>query len=197
VRAGDASPRQIREWRNDLAAFRDTYTAYLNQTLNMNKPVPAALRREVVRLAQPAQEALHSIGAVFAWDPPPITQTPRIYGVVNTVFLHETPFGGFSEGMFGNWPTSYEGILNAVEIGISHLDKLAIDVRRRRRNPLYWGDRVLRALLGFPAYLLGLIFRVPARQIDESALGLALRIAAFVVEVAVLVLGLNELLHWF
>jgi hypothetical protein len=197
VRPTDASPRQIREWRHDLTAFRDTYTAYLNQTLNSGKPVPAALRREVVRLAQPAQEALDSIGAAFAWDPPPITQTPRIYGLVNTVFLHETPFGGFTEGIFGNWPTSYEGILNTAEIGIAHLDKLALEVRRRRRNPLYWGDRILRALLGFPAYLLSLIFRVPARQIEESVLGLALRIAAFIVEIGVLILGLNELLHWF
>ena len=197
MRPTDASPRRIREWREDVAAFRDTYTTYLNQTLNSSKPPPAALRREVIHLAQPAQEAMDSIGATFSWDPPPITQTPRMHGLVNTVFIHETPFGGFTEGMFGNWPTSYEGILNAVEIAIAHLDKLAIEVHRRRRNPLYWGDRVLRALLGFPAYLLGLIFGVPASRIEESAFGRGLRIAAFVVEVGVLILGLNELFHWF
>lgn len=135
------SPRQIREWRDDLTAFRDAYTRYLNETLSSANPPPAPLRHEVVRLAQPAQEALSGIGAAFAWDPPPVTQTPRIYGLVNTMFIHETPFGGVSEGLFGSWPKSYEGILHVVEIAISHLDKLALQVRRKRRNPLYWGDR--------------------------------------------------------
>jgi hypothetical protein len=135
------------------------------------------------------------LGASFSWESAPVTGGAVMHGLVNTVFVHETPFGGVS-GMF-NWPTSYQGIIDIVDTCLSRLDELDIEIRRRRRNPLYWGDRTLRALLGFPAYLLSLIFGVPASQIEESAFGVALRVAAFVVESAVLVLGLNELFHWF
>jgi hypothetical protein len=107
----------------------------------------------------------------------------------------ETPFGGVP-GMF-NWPSSYQGIIDIVDTCLSRLDQLEVEIHRTRRNPLYWGDRILTALLGFPAYVLGKIFGVPASHINDSPWGTALRVAAFIVETGVLVLGLNELFHWF
>jgi hypothetical protein len=195
ARAIDIPPGNIREWRRDLVAFRNSYVDYLNKTLNSNHPIPRALRSEVVRRAQPAQMVLSKLNADFRWEPPPITQTPPMHGLINTIFVHETPFGGTS-GLF-NWPKSYEGIIDLVDTSLSALAQMDVQIRRRRRNPLYWGDRVLRALLGFPAYVLSLIFSVPTSRIEESALGVVLRVAAFLVETGVLVLGLNELFDWF
>jgi len=193
----DPSPRTIRQWNHDLVAFRDAYVTYLNDTLGKNgTPALQARRSEVVRLAQPAQVAMDELGASFVWLPPPITQSGPMSGLLNTVFVHETPFGDGAGALF-NWPKSYEGIINLVDSCRAQLATMDREVRRRRRSPLYWGDRVLRALLGFPAYLLGLIFGVPASRIDDSVWGTSLRVAAFVVETALLVIGLNELFNWF
>jgi hypothetical protein len=193
----DPTPREIRQWSHDLVAFRDAYVTYLNETIPRNgTPIPQARRREVVRLAQPAQVALDGLGADFVWLPPPVTQTGPMRGLVNTVFVHETPFGD-GVGSMCNWPKSWEGILNVVDSSLAQLETMDREARRRRHSPFYRGDRILRALLGFPAYLLVLIFGVPATRIEDSVWGTALRVSAFVVESALLVLGLNALFNWF
>jgi hypothetical protein len=195
TRRFDPSPRALYEWRHDLVAFRDSYVNYLNATAGSGQPGSAQMRSDVVRLAHRAQSVMDRLGAHFAWESAPVTGGTVMHGLVNTVFIHETPFGGVS-AMF-NWPKSYEGIINLVDTCLSRLDELDVEIHRRRRNPLYWGDRILSALLGFPAYVLGLVFGVPTSRIDESPFGTALRVATFIVETAVLVLGLNELFHWF
>jgi hypothetical protein len=113
------------------------------------------------------------------------------------MFIHETPCGGLTSGMLGNWPTPYQGVIDIVDASLSKLEQMDYAIRHRRRNPLYWGDRMLRALLGFPAYLLGLILGVPASRIDESPFGIALRVAAFAVESIGLALALNAHFNWF
>jgi hypothetical protein len=191
----DIPPRQVREWRHDLVAFRDTYVDYLNKTVG--GPALPALRAEVLRRAQPAQNVLARLGADFVWIGPPVAGSPVMRGLFNTMFIHETPYGGLTSGMFGNWPTPYQGVIDIVDASLSKLEQMDFEVHRRRRNPLYWSDRILTALLGFPAYLLSKVIGVPASRIEESPLGVALRVAAFIVEAGVLVLGLNELFHWF
>ena len=138
---------------------------------------------------------MNRLGAEFVWESAPVTGGTVFRGLLNTIFVHETPFGGVST-MF-EWPTSHQGIIDLVDTCLSRLDELDTEVHRRRRNPLYWGDRILRALLGFPAYLLGLIFGVPVSRIEESVFGAALRVTTFVVDVGLLVIGLNEFFHWF
>ena len=167
---------------------------YLNETLKSGKPGSPARRSDLVRLGQRAQTVLNQLGAAFVWQSSPATGGEVFHGLANTMFVHETPFGGAS-GLF-NWPSSYQGIIDVVDLSLSRLEELDAEIRSRRRNPLYWGDRILRALLGFPAYLLGLIFGVPASRIEESPYGTALRVAAFIVELGVLLLGLNEIVHW-
>lgn len=196
ARRFDPSPRRISEWRHDLVVFRDTYVTYLNDTLGKETVIPQSRRSEVVRRAQAAQMVFDKIGATFTWEPPPVTHTGLMHGLVNTVFVHETPFGGV-EGMFGNWLRSYEGILHTVDSSLAALEKMDEEARRRRRNPFYWGDRALTALLGFPAYLLGLIFGVPRSKIEDSVWGTALRIVALVIDSALVVLGLNAKFNWF
>ena len=40
----------------------------------------------------------------------------------------------------------------------SSIEKRLHELQLRRRQPTYWIDRVLRAVLGFPAYLISLLF---------------------------------------
>jgi hypothetical protein len=189
-------PRRLREWRQELVAFRDCYVTYLNHTLGTDRPIPQAQRSEVVKCAHKAQTVMNHLGADFAWLSAPVTGGQVMRGLLNTIFIHESPFGGIEGTMF-NWPKSYEGIINIVDTCLSRLEELDAESHRTRSNPLYWGDRVLSALLGFPAYLLGKLLGVPASRIDESPFGIALRIAAFVVEGTAVVLALNEHFDWF
>jgi hypothetical protein len=46
----------------------------------------------------------------------------------------------------------------------------------KRRNPLYWGDRIVSAVLRFPAYLVAKIVGVPTDRIDKSVWGTILRL---------------------
>jgi hypothetical protein len=57
------------------------------------------------------------------------------------------------------------------------LERRERDIAHRRRNPLYWGDRLLSLLLGFPSYLVGKIIGVPASRIDATPWGTILRVA--------------------
>jgi hypothetical protein len=70
------------------------------------------------------------------------------------------------------------------------------EVNRLRRNPLYWGDRLLGAILGFPVYLVGLILRVPSERLDASAWGTVLRVAGLAVEVALVVITGRQVGWW-
>ncbi len=176
---------------HDLVAFRDVYVTYLNETLGSEAPVPQSKRSEVARRAQSAQVALDRLGHPFVWLPPPITQTGPMHGLLNTIFVHETPFGGFSSGMFGEWPKSYEGILTVVDAALADVERLYREAKHKRRSPIYWADKIITVMLGFPAYLLGKIFRVPFGRIDESPFGTALRIATFLIECTVVVLAIK------
>jgi hypothetical protein len=90
-------------------------------------------------------------------------------GLANLAFLHEQPgWGGYD-----NPP--YEAVIFNLDAARAHLVDAAEQAEARRRNPLYWIDRALRALLTIPAYLVGLIVGESAVKIDRSAWGLPLR----------------------
>lgn len=57
------------------------------------------------------------------------------------------------------------------------------------RNPLYWLDRLLRAVLGIPAYLVSLVFRTPYERVNESHLGSFLRLLSAAGSVAGIYFG--------
>jgi hypothetical protein len=87
-------------------------------------------------------------------------------------------------------------LVDAVQVAASQLAGRERHLRRQRRNPLYWGDRFLRAVLGFLAYLLSLIFRVPFSQVEESAWGTLLRFVALVSEVLAVYFGGHAAKWW-
>jgi len=113
---------------------------------------------------------------------------PTIHGLVNVAFADESAFLPVPAA---------QSTLDTLAAGVGALEERRKREVRRRRNPLYWLDRLLRALLGIPAYLISLIFRVPPERIEDSLWGTALRAFSFVVEVALLVLGLHEWFGWF
>ena len=184
----DTSPKEVHEWQQALHAFEDAYVAYLNATLDGSADAATALqlRHAVLRAIPAASDVLGKLRADLAWFPPPAAGGPVMRGLENMVFLHEMPWGGIGA-------PPYQLVLDAVVDGDAALELIDGKVRRKRKNPLYWADRGLRALLGLPAYVVSLVFGVPLSRIEESAWGTALRVASFAVEVCVLVLGVHEL----
>jgi len=71
-------------------------------------------------------------------------------GLINTAFIHEGPHGYAGSGLFGSGGQSYQAVIDLLDASIASLDRIEVEIRKSRRNPLYWGDRVLRALLGIP-----------------------------------------------
>jgi hypothetical protein len=195
----DIPPKEIEKWRHELVSFRNTYVDYLNKTLG-DAQAPQRhlqLRSEVIRQATPAQHILNRLGAQLSWLPPPAVGGPVLSGLINTAFIHEGPYGYAGSGLFGSGGQSYQAVIDLLDASIASLDRIEVEIRKSRRNPFYWGDRVLRALLGIPAYLISLVFQVPLSRIEDSVWGTALRIVTLFVEVGLLLLGLHEWFGWF
>jgi hypothetical protein len=189
-RQRDISPRLIRAWRTDLFAFREAYIPYLNATVLAHRDPSAEpdLRAGVARRIPGASAALAAVRVEPAWH----VFGAEIRGFQNLVFLHETAFGysGSGSGFFPGIP-SWRALLDVVESAVAEFDAWEARSRRRRLNPFYWLDRGLRAALGFPAYLISVVFAIPLSRIEESVWGRALRVATFAVDVAALVVGLH------
>jgi hypothetical protein len=166
--------RELREHKNAVSSFQTAYAAYLDATRSNTPPSAeeqSRLRAEAVRLMPAAHAAL-----TFAGISPvmyPLSGGSPVSGLTMLAFAHEDP-------MFALTPTLPQQVVDALDAGASQLEMKERHLRRERRNPLYWGDRILGAVLGFPAYLLSLIFRVPPSKIEESVWGTLLRFVTFV-----------------
>jgi hypothetical protein len=144
------TPRNLYENEEALVAFNNAYLAYLEATLG-NSPASGdeyfRLRSEVNRAIPRAQAALNAAGVTPRLYPPTLTGGVVLSGLANVAFAHEAPGYRMME------PSSAQAVLDMVRLAHSQLEEQERWLRRRRRNPLYWGDRLLRAVLGFPAYL--------------------------------------------
>jgi hypothetical protein len=63
-------------------------------------------------------------------------------------------------------------------------------------NPLYWGDRLVRVLLGIPAYLVSVLLGTSFERVDRSAWGLPLRLVALVGEVITIAASARAIGLW-
>jgi hypothetical protein len=162
------SPRDLREHRFALKTFDETYAAYLVASQNGETDQRWRLREEVDHLLPAAQTSLNASRVNVVITPPSHIGGIVHQGLPNTVFLHE------QDGVYGDVPRL---IFDTVRVADGYLAEQEKALARKRRNPLYWIDRFLRAVLGLPAYLLSLILGVPAARIAESPLGTALRVA--------------------
>jgi hypothetical protein len=176
---GDLSPRHLRELHAGLVSFVIAYGRYLEVTHGVQPDDDEAgrLRAEMNSLTPTAQEALRTARIELVIHPPPVVGGPSYSGLANVAFLFERPgWGG------AGIPRR---VLDMGGIGIAQLEKQIAEATRRRRNPLYWTDRGLRAVLGFPAYLLSLVLGVPVARIEESPWAILIRVA----EIALAAIG--------
>jgi hypothetical protein len=137
---------------------------------------PEAFCRPPVPVREHAHgsDALGVAGVNLVFAPPPLVGGPVMRGLPNTVFLHERP-GYRWAGSTGGQPT-FAAVIDMVRLATQYLEERERAERRRRRNPLYWIDRVLRMTLGIPAYLVSLLAGVPRGRVETSAFGPILRL---------------------
>lgn len=155
------SPRTLLRYDHALDAFGTAYVAYLQTGEGL-------ARARAVTALPAAHEALDALGFEPVVMPPPAFGGYTVRGLYNTAFYHER----YSDA--GDIVRMNLDLLGAAKAQVQlQREELA----RRRRNPLYWGDRLLRAILGFPVYLAGLFLRVPPERIDASGWGTVLRVA--------------------
>jgi hypothetical protein len=172
------SPRTLRGYSSALTAFLDAYRDYLED---------AQARARVVKTIPAAHEALNALGLEPAVLPPPALGGYTLRGLFNTAFAHERYTWA------GDMP---QATIDIAEAGRVKAELRLEEARRLRRNPLYWGDRLLRAILGFPVYLVGLILRVPPERLDASAWGTVLRLAGLAVEGALVLVTGRQVGWW-
>jgi len=180
------SPNDVRALRAALVRFNNAYVAYL-QT-----PSPDT-RSGVIRAIPEAETALLVGGGGYTFtDPPAMGSMRQSYsGLGQTAFLHEQ-FGW--EEVHGRPP--YELVLEGVQRADAVLEleeRRAVerdsDEVRRRRHPLYWADRAVRAALTVPAYIVSVIVGEDPETIDRSAWGMPLRVLAIVADIVTVYLA--------
>ena len=157
----------LAQHRRALGEFNNVYVECLQA--GPTHPNAAELRNRVVQLIPAAQAALDEADVDLAIRTPPLLPGSYVYtGLANTAFLHEQAmaYGGVSQA-----------VQDLVRLASVKLEQRERELARKRRSPLYWGDRVVSAVLRFPAYLVGKIVGVPTSQIERSPWGLVLRIA--------------------
>jgi hypothetical protein len=186
------SLRRLKLHTQSLETFRGAYEAYLDATaygvVDASADEEQKLRRAVTTALPAADQALTVAGMVPSQTPPPSVGGMILRGLANTAFMHEQlPLGGQGTPQF---------LLDTVDGAIARIDTFRREEQRRRWNPFYWIDRVLREVLGIPAYLLGLIVGVPVSRIEGSVWAAPLRLVGLAVELALLFVGGRELGWW-
>jgi len=172
VPAISRSPSYYERLQADLVAFRERYVDYLNRTLGAGLsagPSFDADRSRLMKLATLAGQAVSSTGIRIALLPAPAFGGVALEGLAQVAFAHEGRWSRSAHFGAGHFRQPYEEVLDTIDKAEAALGLMAAEARRRRRNPLYWGDRVLRAVLGFPAYLVSLVLGFDRRQLSPRA----------------------------
>jgi hypothetical protein len=160
----EQSLRRLSEHRQALAEFNNAYVEYLKA----GPQQPGELRSRVLQLMPAAHAAMREAGVIPTMAPPPAIGGPMRIGLENLAFLHESSGIVFAEAP--------QQVQDGLRIAAATLEYRQRELERRRRNPLYWGDRLVSAVLRFPAYVVGKVIGKPTSTIDRSWWGLALRL---------------------
>lgn len=164
------SPQYYLRLRTDLRDFRNEYVSYINRTAASVEAGGSvaydAERAHIIDLAIRADRAVGESGSKLAWMAPPAMSAPPLYGLALVAFAHESEvYRGFS-GMKA--PRSYEAVLDAVDRADAILAIRQDELLHRRRSPFYWVDRVLRAVLSLPAYIISIIFGFRLEELSAT-----------------------------
>ena len=162
----EPSPQELHEYINALSAFHKAYRAFLEGGSD-----DAELRGAVLATIPAAQRALTAANHHMVVADPPMTGGVTTYTGLSTIaFLHERPGFRLSE------PPLYTAVIDNVVGAQAKLKDMAEQEARRRRTVTYWGDRLVRALLSIPAYIVSRVIGVSVTKVDRSAWGLPLRL---------------------
>jgi hypothetical protein len=183
--------RLLKRHLTALREFRSGYNAYLDATVRNQVDVDGTeVRRRRDRVSAAVAGASEALD--YAETRPAIRMGAYsgggvISGLMNVVFVHEDmPFRS----------PSFQTVLDATERAIALVEIRRRDAIRKRLNPFFWIDRLLRAVLGFPAYFVSLIFRVPLDKIERSSLALPLRLGGLAIECLLVYFGGHEAGWW-
>ena len=161
------SPRYWREQRAAVLSFRQPYADYVSRVVTDiyagKPPVLDAERQRLVQLSTAAGAAVEAAGVRIAMGPPGGNQL-TLFGVAPIAFAYENKlYRGVSP--FGyHYSTPYETVLDALD----QADAILLRREEESKRPLRRLDRGLRLVLGFPAYLAGIIFGLDLRNLSEN-----------------------------
>lgn len=167
--------------RKDIEVFRAEYVAYLE---NGEEERHGEKRRRVHELMPAADHAMTIADAQIAVADPPAMGTGRVHhGLAAVAFLHEHVGYDISTVWGGPEPRQlYDGVIDSLDLGAANLTERERILKQKRRNPLYWLDRMARLLVMFPAYLVGLLIGQSTAKVNASQLGLLLRLLGVVAD---------------
>lgn len=171
---GPPSPKYYRDIRQAISNFRNPYVEYINRTAEQVyaglPPNRDAERAELLRKAVVAGHAVTKAGVKVGWLAPPMMSAPTLFGIAQVAFAHESPIYRGMPGVFLRGEARpYDGVVDALDSADAILEQLQREAERRRRNPFYWIDRGLRAVLGLPAYVASLVVGFDRRSLSEGA----------------------------
>jgi len=167
---------ELERHRSAIINFHDAYVAYLDDQRGDPK-----LRARVLSLIPTAHAAMNAAGILPVMYPPRAIGGVALSGLPNLAFGHESPGFGFSD-----IPSR---VIDWCKMAGATLDERAEDLRRKRKNPLYWIDALLRGLLGIPAYIVSLFVRTSPARISASPAGPLLKPLSAVGQVAAIYFG--------
>ncbi len=172
---GPPSPKHYRELRRALRDFRNPYVEYMNRIMSNvyegGHVTRGSERSELLRKAVLAGHAVNRTGIRVAWLPPAVMNAPPLEGLANVAFAHENPlYWEPDEGLYlRGSPRPFDLVVDALDSADVILEERQREAERLRKSPFYWGDRVLRAILGFPAYLVSLILGFDRRALSTTS----------------------------
>lgn len=165
---GTPPPSYFRNHRRELESFRNDYVRWVNRVapgvLAGGAPDRSDERTSLRHRSIKAQHAVDASGITSFLGPPPVHgDKPTLTQFQQIAFAWENPV---YQSLYAG-QQAFDLAIDTMDAAIAELESREAQARERRRQPTYWIDRGLRAVLGFPAYLLSLALGFDRRDVSE------------------------------
>jgi hypothetical protein len=173
----DRSPASLRKAAQEIAAWRNDYVDLVNRYKSGTVPTYHQERTALIQRASRIDRLLAEGGGY------------RFSGGLaqNAFAFEEEP----------DWPThrpSYVNVVDGLGMVIGWYQDRHEEEVAKRRHAIYWVDRTLHAILGFPGYLISLVLGFDRRDLSATA-GRTLWWLSVAAD-AVTIWGFGHLLNW-